>query len=282
MKKSPLSTPSGSRGNNGYNRRSHDHKHMTGYNSVKSDSYQCISPNGAQMHCGNDFIPLNISTPVTEQKRLSGNWHGASSNRNYRNSGNGRYNHYRNNYHATPKSNFNNSYSPYKYSGKQFYGQKKGYHKDAQKYINISSYVDYKSFLEDPWAELVKKLNKSEDANGEKSPKREQLLSVQSVYVNSETAFENKSVVEVDDSCFSEESKSESSLNVTLGLDDTDISSLSQTRSSIDLKLDNMRFSQESKDESVCSNNDVACEAVCKENNVRRSCDTQANTIQVI
>lgn len=249
--------------------RTIDHKHMTGYNSVKSDSYQCISPNGAQMHCGNDFIPLNISTPVTEQKRLSGNWHGASSNRNYRNSGNGRYNHYRNNYHATPKSNFNNSYSPYKYSGKQFYGQKKvilsrlyslfkfkyfifkvtnkcyrvalnvffhiqGYHKDAQKYINISSYVDYKSFLEDPWAELVKKLNKSEDANGQKSPKREQLLSVQSVYVNSETAFENKSVVEVDDSCFSEESKSESSLNVTLGLDDTDISSLSQTRSSID------------------------------------------------
>lgn len=124
MKKSPLSTPSGSRRNDSYNWKSHDHKNRTGYNYNKGDSYRCISPNGGQTNCGNDFIPLNVSTPVPEQKRFSGNWHGSGGGRCYRNSGGSGYNHYKNNYHATPKSNFNNSYSPYKHSGKQSYGQK--------------------------------------------------------------------------------------------------------------------------------------------------------------
>ncbi|XP_076232827.1 uncharacterized protein LOC143178190 [Calliopsis andreniformis] len=279
MKKSPLSTPSGSMGKERYNRRSYDHKSTTGYNFDKSDNFQCLSPNSRrQMHCGNDFIPLNVSTPVLEHKRFSNNWHGSGGNRNYRNSGSGGFNHYRNNYHATPKSNFNNSYSPYKHSGKQFYGQKKGYHKDAQKYVNISNYIDMKSFLEDPWAELVKKLNRSEGANEEKSLKHEQLLPVQSVCVNSETDFEDKSVID-EDFCFSQESKNDSPMNV-LGLDDADVSSISRTESSIDLKLDNVRFSQESKDKSICS--DTTCEDILEENSVHHACDSQTNSIEVM
>lgn len=125
MKKSPLSTPSGSKGKKSYNWKSHEHKNRTGYSYVKSDSYQCTSPNGGQRQSGNDFIPLNISTPMPEQnRRHSSNWHG-SGGRNHRNSGSGGFNHYRNNYHASPKSNFNNLYSPYKLLSKQFYNHKK-------------------------------------------------------------------------------------------------------------------------------------------------------------
>ena len=282
MKKSPLSTPSGSRRNESYNWKSHDHKNRTGYNYNKSDSYQCMSPNGGQTNCGNDFIPLNVSTPVLEQKRFSGNWHGSGGGRCYRNSGGSGYNHYKNNYHATPKSNFNNSYSPYKHSGKQSYGQKKGYRKDVRKRINISSYIDMKSFLEDPWAELIKKLNTSEDTNGEKSPKREQSLSSQSIRVHSKTDFETKSGIYIDDTCFSQESGNDSSIRVKLGLDDTDISDVSRTESSIDLKLDGVTFSRESKNGSSCSNDDSACEDVHEVDNVHCSYGAETSAIQAL
>ncbi|CAK9828120.1 hypothetical protein ANTRET_LOCUS5699 [Anthophora retusa] len=241
MKKSPLSTPSGSRGKQSYNWKLNDHRNTTGYNNVKSDNYQYSTPKSGQIQLGNDFIPLNASSPLSEQKRFSGNWHGFGG-RSHRNSGSGGFNHYRNNYHATPKTNLNNSYSPYKHYGKQFYGQKKGYHKDTRKQVDISSYVDMKSFLEDPWAELTKKLDKSKETKGTRSPKIEQ---------------------------------DETSVNVTLGLDDTDVSDLSRTKSSIDLKLDDVRFSEESKDNSICSNNDSACDE-----SIRRSCTSKADIIQ--
>lgn len=166
MRKSPLNTASGSKGRHGNNWKSHDHKNRLGYAYVPSDNYQCTSPsNGGQMRSGTDFIPLNISTPLPEQKRH--NWYGSGGRNNNRNSGSGGFNHYRNNYHSSPKANFNNSYSPYKLSGKPFYGQKKVYQKDARKQVDISNYVDVKSFLEDPWADLVEKLNRSrETING--------------------------------------------------------------------------------------------------------------------
>ncbi|KZC08110.1 PREDICTED: uncharacterized protein LOC107186334 [Dufourea novaeangliae] len=283
MKKSPLSTPSCSRGMQNYNWKSNDHKSRTGYNYGKSDNSQCVSPNLVQIHTGNDFIPLNISTPQSDKKRHSGNWHGSGGSRNHRNSGSGGFNHYRNNYHATPKSNFNNLYSPYKHSGKQFYCQRKGYQKDARQPVDISRYIDMTSFLEDPWAELVKRLNKSEDANGGKLPKIEESLASQSIYnIASEADSENKSATDVDDSCFSQESRHDSSLDVSLGLDDTDISDLSKTDSSINLKLDSVRFSEESKDESFCNNNDNDCEGSQEENNVHEFCSTNTNSIEAI
>lgn len=280
MKKSPLSTPCSSKGKQGYSWKSHDHKNRTGYNYVKSDSYKCILPNGNQTHSGNDFIPLGISTPLSEHKRPCGNWHGSGGSRSHRNSGSGGCNHYRNNYHATPKSNFNNSYSPYKHSGKQLYGQKKGYQKDARKQIDISRYIDMKSFLEDPWAELIKKLNKSEETNRGKLPKIEQSLSSRIMYINSQTDSESKSVTNMDDSCSNQESRNESSIDLTLGLDDTDISNTSRTESSINSKLDNVRFSQESKNESICSNNDSACNDSYEESNNHHFCGSETGVIQ--
>ena len=126
MKRSPLSTPSGSREKQSYNWRSHDYKNRTGYGRDKSDGYQCHTPktSPSQRQSGNDFIPLNISTPLPEHKKFSNNWNNYGG-RSHRNSGSGGFNHYRNQYHSSPKSNFNNSYSPYKLSGKQFYGQKR-------------------------------------------------------------------------------------------------------------------------------------------------------------
>lgn len=135
MKKSPLSMPCGSNGNQNCNRKSYDHKNRTGYNYVKSDSYQCTPLNATKTQLANDFIPLNISTPLPERKRFSGNWHGTGG-RNHRNSGSGGFNHYRNNYHTSPKANFNNSYSPYKHTGKQYYGQKK---------VLLNKIFDYRS-----------------------------------------------------------------------------------------------------------------------------------------
>ncbi|XP_054007408.1 uncharacterized protein LOC128891707 [Hylaeus anthracinus] len=278
MKKSPLSTPSSSRAKQNYNWKSHDRKNRTGYNYIKSDNYQCNSSNESQANSGNDFIPLGISTP--DSKGQSGNWYGCGGNRSHRNSGSSGLNHYRNNYHATPKSNFNNSYSPYKHTGKQFYGQKKGYQKDARKQIDISRYIDVKSFLEDPWAELIQNLNKSEETNGGKLLKVKQSLSPQSIYRNSEADSENKSVTDADDSLFSQESKHESSLDVTLGLDDTNVSDTSRTESSINSKLGNVRFSQESQNESFCSNNDSACNDSYEESTIHQFCGSEADLIQ--
>ncbi|XP_076755235.1 uncharacterized protein LOC143426014 [Xylocopa sonorina] len=274
MRKSPLSTPSGSKGRQNYNWKLHDHKNRTGYSYVKSDGYQCTSPNGGQTQSGNDFIPLNISTPLPEHKRHSGNWHGSGGS--HRNSGSGGFNHYRNNYHATPKSNYNNSYSPYKLSGKQFYGQKKGYQRDTRKHVDISNYVDMKSFLEDPWAELVEKLNKSKEMNGDEPSKIE---SSQLIYIDPKSNSNSKTIANVN-SYFSSESRNDSSVDVTLGLDDTDISDMSRTESSIDLKLDNVRFSQVSKNDSFCSNNDSISEDINDEHNIHNICSSNKNMIQ--
>ncbi|XP_078043506.1 uncharacterized protein LOC144473482 [Augochlora pura] len=280
MKKSPLSTPSSSRGKQCYNWKVHDHKSRTEYSYGNDDSYQSVSPNGIQMRTGNDFIPLSISTPVSDQKRHSGNWHGSGGGRNHRNSGSGGFNHYRNNYHATSKSNYNNSYSPYKHSGKQFHAHKKGCYKDARKEIDISRYIDMKSFLEDPWADLTKRLSKSEDTNGKLS-NIEQLLSSQSIYnISSKTCSESKSIRDIDDSYPSQESKHDSSVEQALGLDDSDVSELSKTDSSINLKLDSVRFSEESKNESINNSQNNGFDDAEAATDIREFCGTETSTVK--
>lgn len=283
MRKSPLSTPSSSKEKQSYNWKSNGYKNRAGYSYRKSDGYQCISSYGGQRYSGNDFIPLNNSTPIPEYRKFNNNLHGFESH-NHHNSGSGGFNHYRNNYHATPKLNFNNSYSPYKLPGKQlFYGQNKGFQKDKHRQSDISCYIDMKSFLEDPWAELTKKLAKDKETNGNESPKIELLLSPQLAHVDTESYSESKSISSIDNSCFSQESKSESSIDAKLGLDDTDISNVSRTESSIDLKLDSVGFSQESKNDDVCNNNDDSVnEGIHNENNVSNVNDICSSKISNI
>ncbi|KAK9303764.1 hypothetical protein QLX08_004640 [Tetragonisca angustula] len=281
MKRSPLSTPSGSKEKQSYNWRSHDYKNRTGYNRDKSDGYQCHTPkiSPSQKHLGNDFIPLNISTPLPEHKRFSNNWNGYGG-RSHRNSGSGGFNHYRNQYHSSPKSNFNNSYSPYKLSGKQFYGQKRVQRRDTRKQIDISSYVDMKSFLEDPWAELTKKLNGSKETCENESSELEQSFSSQ-VDVDSDSNVECKSVSNVDDSYSSSKSRNESFVDMKLRLDDTDVSNKSQTESSVDLKIDNIRCSQESEDDGVCNNSSSMSEGIESESNIN-DCALETNVVQAL
>lgn len=136
-----------------------------------------------------------------------------------------------------------------------------------------------KSFLEDPWAGLVKKLNKSEDAKGGELSKIEQSLSPQSVYhITSKENSESKS--DFYDSCLSQESKNGSSVDGTLGLDDTDVSDLSKTDSSINLKLESVNFSKESETENICSN--IACEETQEGNSIREFCATETGSIKAI
>lgn len=136
-----------------------------------------------------------------------------------------------------------------------------------------------KSFLEDPWAELTKKLSESTETNEDESLKLEQLFSPQSIYVDSEPNSECKSV-NVDNSCFSPETKNESSVDINLGLNDTNINSVSRTESSIDIKFDNVRFSEESKNNSICNNNDNTSENIRDENNINNICISKTDIVQ--
>ncbi|XP_076276177.1 uncharacterized protein LOC143207043 isoform X2 [Lasioglossum baleicum] len=169
------------------------------------------------------------------------------------------------------------------HSGKQFHGQKKGFQNDARKEIDISRYIDMKSFLEDPWAELVTRLSKSEDTKGGTLSKIKESLSSQSIYdITSKTYSESKSIRDVDDSYPSQESKHDSSIEVTLGLDDSDVSELSKTDSSINLKLDSVRFSEDSKNESINSNNDNAFGDAQEEHDMREFCGTKTDSVEAI
>ncbi|KAG7209153.1 hypothetical protein KM043_015293 [Ampulex compressa] len=218
-----------------------------------------------------------LSTPSGSRGGHSRNW---KSQENTNRTGSGGYNHYRNNYHATPKSNCNNSYSPYKHSGKQFHGQRKGYQRGMQRQVDISRYVDMKSFLEDPWAELTKKLNKSLEVDKNESSMFDYSSNSKLVDDNSEQDSESKSTMDVTSLQCSPQSKHDSSIDVTLGLDDTGLSQVSKAESSIDLKLDDMKFSQESKNESLSSIDDGICEEPCIEDNVHAPSESERNIAQ--
>lgn len=152
MKRSPLSTPNGPnrRRHTPYNWNSHENMNKRGYSFTRDGDYQCLPANDrTQPTYGDDFIPLNMSTPVSQYKKNNRNWHsprGRRNNnsspdgggRNYRNSystprsnnssnANARSN-YRNNYYTPSTSSSNNSFSPYKQpftSIRQYHQQRK-------------------------------------------------------------------------------------------------------------------------------------------------------------
>ncbi|KAK2581335.1 hypothetical protein KPH14_008107 [Odynerus spinipes] len=163
MRKSPLSMPGSSRSQHNHEWKSYVDTRRTncGFVAYKRG---CYSYNGGELNRGdNDFIPLNNSTP--DQRRHSGNRYGSGVGRNHRNSGSSLFNHNRGNHFANTKPHFNNSYSPYKHTGMQFHGQNKSMQKDGHRQVDISRYVDIKSVLEDPWAELMQKLDDPKTSN---------------------------------------------------------------------------------------------------------------------
>ncbi|XP_024940719.1 uncharacterized protein LOC107268052 isoform X2 [Cephus cinctus] len=164
MRKSPLSAPSGSGRREGFGWNSRESCNRTGYGRVKNDNYQCFTPNQNQsphQKGSDDFIPLGFSSPLCSQQRRSNDWYGSGGDRNHRNSGG--YNRYKNNFHGSSKSNLSCSPSPYKNQSTQRHN--KNFQKGIHRQINISTYVNLESFLEDPWADLTKNLQSLESDN---------------------------------------------------------------------------------------------------------------------
>jgi len=119
MKKSPLNSP--------YDGRAYGTRHTPywklhenanrGYQSVENNSYQHLSMNNSPQPCGDDFIPLNISTPVAQYRKYNANKYSSTGGNNISPRGGWRS---RNNYQNIPKLNCNNRYTAHN----QFYGQK--------------------------------------------------------------------------------------------------------------------------------------------------------------
>ncbi|XP_012216543.1 putative uncharacterized protein DDB_G0282499 [Linepithema humile] len=231
MKKSPLNSPYDGRA---YGARStpywklQENANSRGYQGVENNSYHRLSVNNGPQTCGGDFIPLNISTPVGQHRKNNANQYntGCSSPRGgWRN---------RNNYQNTPKSNCNNRYTAYN----QFYGQKSKGFKGGQRQANISAYVDINSFFEDPWEGLMKKLNdsnhKSEMLN-DKSLSNPKLADSDSV-----EKFDSKlqEDTNLNNSQYNQKSENESSNATSFNTENTDLSQVSKSNSSIDLGAD--------------------------------------------
>jgi len=124
MRRSPLNNPAyGSRPygarHTPYNWKSHENTCGRGYQLAEGNSIPRFhaSNTGSQSH-DNDFIPLNVSTPLTRYNKYNTARYSPSGGRG---PSSGWYNNYRGNYHAMPRSNKRNP--AYKHSPKQFQGQ---------------------------------------------------------------------------------------------------------------------------------------------------------------
>ncbi|XP_014487430.1 PREDICTED: uncharacterized protein LOC106751137 [Dinoponera quadriceps] len=304
MKRSPLSTPSGPsrRRHTPYNWNSNDNANKRGYEPMRNGGYQCLPANdGMQQICGDDFIPLNMSTPMTQYKKNNGKWHSPRGGRNnsspdsrgsnYRNSygpprsnnpsnPNARCN-YRNNYY-TPSRSSNSLFSPYKQPFKKFYNQKKG-DKAAHRRVSISEFVDIPFCLKDPWEDLMKKLNDSEDTDNDQMLQTESSANLELVDNDSTEKSESKGFhlprdVNLNDSQDSEESKMNSSVDTTFGEDTINVSKTSKADSSVDLEIGDICFNQDSMEENTSSNSDSAPRATAEKDDAGPVVELVADT----
>ncbi|XP_012287908.1 uncharacterized protein LOC105703802 [Orussus abietinus] len=146
MKKSPLSTPRGNGGRQGFGWKSRESYSGTGYGCPRNNNYERYSTDSSG---NNDFIPLGLSTPVKPESRNSGNWSGPGSGHGYWNSGGSGY-HRNNSFQNNSRAAFRNS--PYRHRNKKHQGPRNILNEQN----DIMQYVDLASFLEDPWADLIK------------------------------------------------------------------------------------------------------------------------------
>lgn len=270
MRRSPLNTPSGPsrRRHMTYDWSTHQNTNRKGYHSVNNGNYQSFPANNGPQTCGDDFIPLNVSTPITRYKKFSGNWHNSGDGRNNAATISGTCN-YRNNYQSTPRPNYNTSYSPYKHSNRQFYGQRKG-NKGAHRHVNISEYVDVSSFLEDPWEGLIKKLNNSKGTCENEVPKIESLLNTDLSSSNSAEKFGSRypGDTNVNDMQCSQQIEIDSSIDVSCETEDINVTQTSKGNSSVDLEIGSLCFVQESFDESTGTIDDNTSEVTEEKHDV--------------
>lgn len=267
MRKSPLSTPSD------FNRRRpywSPQATMTRRQPVEIGN-ECFPANNRQSNSGDDFIPLNMSTPVPSYKRQSGNWYSPGGRSNNAGTSNRGCN-YKANYYSTPnKSNSHNQFFAYKNSGRHF--QKQGkvsrsgdsrqqsqcrcnfkqiycilvdkylyfylFQNGRHRQLDISQYVDLSSFLEDPWEKLSQKLTKDTSESKISKIESESNL-VESTDGSSMGKLDSE--LQSDTNLSSRyDSKVESSTNVSSMTED--ISQISKTDSS-DLGISSISFNQ--------------------------------------
>ncbi|XP_066588588.1 probable serine/threonine-protein kinase clkA [Prorops nasuta] len=245
MKKSPLSMPR--------------HSPVAEGSLWKPKNYNLnSSPFQNHERHGDDFIPLNISTPNNKQRRYSNNYQGSPYNyqgspnnyqrspNNYQGSPNNyqgspnkyhsspnNFYGYRNNRDNTPRSHYHskqkqssNTFYPQKNTGRNNYGPKRNFQKGSHRTVNISRYVNIKSFLEDPWADLISKLNAK--------------------FANKKTESLHKSQEYREFGISSQESESDTS-QLGSTLTNTECSELSKASSSVDLEIDGIKFSPDLK-----------------------------------
>jgi len=128
--------------------------------------------------------------------------------------------------------------------------------------VNISAYVDLNSFLEDPWKDLVKKLNYSKDISEEMLNNKSKSSNPKLVDSDFIEKFDSKLQEDTNlNNSYNQKSKNESSIGTSFGTENTDLSQISKSNSSTDLGTDT-RFSQDSLDESTCSTNNKICESI--------------------
>ncbi|XP_046833811.1 uncharacterized protein LOC124430801 isoform X2 [Vespa crabro] len=131
------------------------------------------------------------------------------------------------------------------HTGMQFHGQNKNMQKDSHRQIDISRYIDIKSILEDPWAELMQKMDDSTS-----SDKVDALNGRSSIPYSKEIS---KSVSLVDTYFQNNQHNAESqnqSINTDLKISDN---SLKVTNIS-DNQLEDTKLDSTSNNESLCNN----------------------------
>lgn len=128
--------------------------------------------------------------------------------------------------------------------------------------MNVSAYVDINSFLEDPWEDLVKKLNDSKDMNKSKELANEFLLDSKLADRDSAQRFGNKLLKDtnLDNSQGNQKCENEWSTNTSLEMQNTDLNQISQVNSLTESEIDNISSTQDSLHESTCSVNNKICE----------------------
>ncbi|XP_011647840.1 uncharacterized protein LOC105433990 [Pogonomyrmex barbatus] len=277
MKRSPLNNaaPGGrpyNARNTPYNWKSRESTNR-GYQSVEGNAgYSRFSvSNGPQSCRSDDFIPLDVSTSMTRHDKCNivNRYSPAGVRGNASPGSSGWYNNYSNNYHSLQRSNCNNRYSGYKHSLKQFHGQRKKGYRGMHQQINVLAYVDMNSFLEDPWKDLVKKLDDLRDSSKSEKPETDSLSNLK--LTDGDLIEKSESILlkdaNLNDSQCSQGCENEYSVDSSFATQSINLSQISETNSSMKSETDNyVCSSQDLLDKSVYSVNDT-CEALQEKSN---------------
>ncbi|KAL0119726.1 hypothetical protein PUN28_007874 [Cardiocondyla obscurior] len=217
-----------------YNWKTHENVNNKDYQFAESNSYQRFSANdGGSQSCDN-FIPLNANTPTTQREKY--NFSNRHSPTGRGSPSGGWHNNYRNNY-ATPR--------PQKHHFNQAYGQKrKNFYKQRQ--VNLLAYVDVNSFLEDPWEELVQKLNDSQDTSKSEEVSNKSVFNSELFDNNLTDKSENKLLMDTnvnDLQCSPEDNKC--SISVSSETQNANLGQISKVSSSVELESSDICSSQD-------------------------------------